>query len=164
MVTTPQPIYCTGGCDACAAAARELGVPLIVPAPESDTNANPKTRGGESRRESAEITPGLSREAALEDAISILASAAEEAAEFPLDQSLVAALAEKAEAAREAIGDRIDFLSYDGAVTIRTGQGKDCVMIQFIGEQSGGVVLLVDEAEALGASLLRRARYSRRAE
>jgi hypothetical protein len=27
------PIYCTGGCDACRDYARELGVPLIVPAP-----------------------------------------------------------------------------------------------------------------------------------
>ncbi len=27
------PIYCTGGCDACRDAARELGVALIVPAP-----------------------------------------------------------------------------------------------------------------------------------
>jgi hypothetical protein len=37
----PDPIYCTGGCDACRDYARELGVPLIVSAaPVTDAGLN----------------------------------------------------------------------------------------------------------------------------
>lgn len=106
----------------------------------------------------------MSRKAELEDALLALAEKAETAAEFPLDRSLVTALGAAAEEARAVVGDRITYQSYDGKTSIQTGQGKDCVLLMFRGDQTAGVVLSSDEAEALGTGLIRRARYSRRAE
>ena len=56
--------------------------------------------------------------------------------------------------------DRLTFLSYDGQTEARMGQGDRCVFITIQGEW---IVLTDDEAEAMGRSLIRRARYSRAA-
>lgn len=65
--------------------------------------------------------------------------------------------------------DRLEFTSFDGAITVRTGQGAECVLVQLVSSGAsrfniGGVVLSADEAEALGRGLIRRARFSRASE
>lgn len=71
-------------------------------------------------------------------------------------------LAESAPAAPDEEPDRIEFVSFDGATTLRTGQGNRCVLVMIAGPaSSAGIVLTDDEAEALATSLARRVAYSR---
>lgn len=65
--------------------------------------------------------------------------------------------------------DRLRFEAFDKSAAITLSQGDHCVLLQLQGAEDNrsgrmyaGIVLTDDEAHALGLSLLRRARYSRR--